>query len=73
MKRLMNRIKSDEAAAMSGEMLMLIALAVFAGLALFKYVLTPIQKSAQLTGNTIQTTIANLLSGKGNKIPDLQP
>lgn len=62
--KIRNKMKSDSAAAMSGEMLGLIALAMFAVIALFTFVLKPIQESAELTGNTFGETIKALISGK---------
>ena len=53
MARLKDKIKSDEAAALSGEMLMLIAMSVFAVLAIIKYILGPIQDSAKAIGKEI--------------------
>ena len=64
MKKIIEKMKSDNAAALSGEMLMLIALAIFAGLALFRFVLKPIEGAAGETGKTITDTITELLGGR---------
>ena len=53
MARLKDKIKSDEAAALSGEMLMLIAMSVFAAIAIIRHILVPIQKSAIAIGEEI--------------------
>lgn len=53
MERLKNKIKSDEAAALSGEMLMLIAMSVFAGIAIINNILGPIRESAKNIGDEI--------------------
>lgn len=71
MNKIVNKMRSDDAAAMSGELLIIIALAIFAALALFKFVLLPIQQGAKETGNTIGTTIKNLLSGKDGSLNDV--
>lgn len=63
MKKIIEKMKSDNAAALSGEMLVLIALAIFAGLALFRLILKPVEEAAGETGKTITKTITDLLKG----------
>lgn len=64
MKNVMNRVKSDEAAAVSSELLIVIVLAVFAALALFRFILKPVQQGAEDTGGRIEEIIGNLLTEK---------
>ena len=61
---IMNKIRSDKAASNSTETIIIIALAVFAALALFTFVLKPVQEGAEKTGDTIEDVIGNLLDGK---------
>ena len=53
MARLKDKIKSDEAAALSGEMLMLIAMSVFAAIAIINYILKPLTKMTGEIGTEI--------------------
>ena len=67
--KFMERINSDQAAALSVEMIIVIALAVFAGLALFTFILTPVRESAQGLGGGIKAWIGALITGGGSNTP----
>ena len=58
------RAQSDAGAANTVEMIIIISLAVFAALALFTYVLTPVQKSADGLGKGIESGM-DALRGSG--------
>lgn len=73
MKNVMNRVKSDEAAAVSSELLIVIVLAVFAALALFRFILKPVEDGATKTGSTITKIIGDLLDGNHPIGPKPQP
>lgn len=72
--KLMERLNSDSGAALSVEMIILIALAVFAALAVFSFILSPVQKSADSLGKGLSGWIDQLLSSKGQSgVPDFVP
>jgi hypothetical protein len=64
MKRLRERMQSDTAASNTVENIIIIALAVFAALALFTYILSPARDGAEQVGDKIGNTIGDLLDGK---------
>lgn len=66
MNKLMAKMKSDRAAANTVEIIIIIALAVFAALALFTYILTPTQDSADKLGKGIDGGIDSILKSKGD-------
>ena len=66
MKKLIKeRMSSDKAAANTVEIILIIALAVFAGLALFRFILQPVQDNAQNLGTGISGTITSILNSDG--------
>lgn len=68
MKKLIKqRMTSDKAAANTVEVILIIALAVFAGLALFRYVLAPVQNNADELGQGIDATVGSILSSDGDQ------
>lgn len=66
---ILERFSSDKAAANTTEIIIIIALAVFAGLALFSFILRPIQNSASNLGKGIDGWIGDLLGSKGGGDP----
>lgn len=62
MNKIKERMQSDRAASNTVEVIIIIALAVFAALALFTFVLNPTRKGAESVGGTITDTIDNLLN-----------
>lgn len=64
------RMTSDKAAANTVEIILIIALAVFAGLALFRFILQPVQDNADNLGQGISNTVTNILNsdGKADKV-----
>ena len=71
MKKLIKqRMTSDKAAANTVEIILIIALAVFAGLALFRFVLQPVQDNAENLGTGISNTVTSILNsdGKAGKV-----
>ena len=66
MKKLIKqRMTSDKAAANTVEVILIIALAVFAGLALFRFILQPVQDNAENLGGGISNTITSILRSDG--------
>lgn len=60
------RMKSDKAAAGTVETILIIALAVFAALALITFILRPTQESAEGLGNSIQQGVNGILTSDGD-------
>ena len=56
---------SDKAAANTVEVILIIALAVFAGLALFRFVLQPVQDNAENLGTGISNVVTDILNSDG--------
>lgn len=69
MKRVLAKMQSDKAASNTTETIIIIALAVFAGLALFSFILRPIQNSAQNLGSGMDGWINGLLNSSGGGNP----
>ena len=66
MKKLIKqRMTSDKAAANTVEIILIIALAVFAGLALFRYILAPVQENADELGQGIDNIVGSVLESDG--------
>ena len=65
----MNKINSDKAASNTVEVIIIIALAVFAALALFTFVLRPVQSSADDLGTGIDTWVGDLMDSQGAGVP----
>lgn len=59
MGKLKNKIKSDSAAALSAEMLLLIAMSLFVVIALIKYIVGPMVKSSESIGKEIENMSPN--------------
>lgn len=69
MNKLKKRMNSDRAASVSVETIIIIALAVFAGLALFTFVLKPVQNSADSLGSGIDQFTGDLMNSQGKGTP----
>lgn len=65
MKNFKEKLNSDTAAVGTVEIIILIALAVFAALAVFTFVLKPTQGSADKLGQGIDAGIGKILSSGG--------
>lgn len=65
-----NKMKSDKAAANTTETIIIIALAVFAALALFTFILRPVQESADDLGSGISDWMSKLMDSQGTGVPD---
>lgn len=65
MRNLREKMQSDRAAVNTVEMIILIALGVFAALTLFNYVLKPTSDSAEKLGTGIGTGVDSILDSKG--------
>lgn len=68
MNKIMERIQSDKAASNTVETIIIIALAVFAALALFTFVLKPTQNSADSLGQGIDDGVHSILQSGGQNI-----
>lgn len=66
MTRIKERMTSDTAAMGTVETIILIALAVFAALALFTFVLRPTQQSADGVGTSIHSGVDSILKSDGD-------
>lgn len=70
MEKMKNSIKqrmaSDKAASNTVETIIIIALAVFAALALFTFILRPTQQSAEGLGNSINQGVDSILRSDGD-------
>ena len=70
---LMEKFNSDKAAVGTTEIIILIALGIFAALALFTFILQPVRNSASSLGSGLQGWIKALLSSKGSTTPVFTP
>ena len=70
---LMEKFNSDKAAVGTTEIIILIALGIFAALALFTFILQPVRNSANSLGTGLQGWIKALLSSKGSTTPVFTP
>ena len=68
MNKIMERIQSDKAASNTVETIIIIALAVFAALALFTFVLSPTQNAADNLGQGIDSGVDSILKSGGQNI-----
>lgn len=73
MNLIRQRMSSDKAASNTVETIIIIALAVFAALALFTFILSPVQESSDSLGKGLKEWINGLLSGKGKNTPEFIP
>lgn len=64
--RIKERMNSDMAASNTVETIIIIALAVFAALALFTYILTPVQNNAEELGTSIDKGVNSLINSAGD-------
>lgn len=71
MNKIMERIQSDKAASNTVETIIIIALAVFAALALFTFVLKPTQNAADNLGQGIDGGVDKILKSGGQNIDDV--
>lgn len=71
MNKIMERIQSDKAASNTVETIIIIALAVFAALALFTFVLKPTQNSADNLGQGIDLGVDAILNSGGKNIDNV--
>lgn len=69
---LMKRMQSDKAASNTVETIIIIALAVFAALALFTFILRPVQESADNLGSGIGDFMDKLMNSQGAGVPDFE-
>lgn len=69
MNLIRQRISSDKAASNTVETIIIIALAVFAALALFSFILKPVQNSSKNLGSGLDKWINDLLRSKGGGTP----
>ena len=70
---LVEKFNSDKAAVGTTEIIILIALGIFAALALFTFILQPVRNSAISLGSGLQGWIGKLLGSKGTGIPEFTP
>ena len=67
MKRIMSRMQSDKAASNTVETIILIALAIFAALALFTGILNPVRGNADALGNGLTTWFTDLMDSANTR------
>lgn len=65
MNKIKERMQSDRAASNTVEVIIIIALAVFAALALFTFVLRPVQDSAEGLGGGLKDFMEGLFKNDG--------
>lgn len=73
MNLIRQRMSSDKAASNTVETIIIIALAVFAALALFTFILKPVQNSSKNLGTGLDSWINGLLKSKGGGTPTFKP
>lgn len=73
MNLIRQRMSSDKAASNTVETIIIIALAVFAALALFSFILKPVQNSSKNLGSGLDSWINDLLGSKGGGTPTFSP
>ena len=69
MNLIRQRMSSDKAASNTVETIIIIALAVFAALALFTFILSPVQESSKDLGSGLKSWINDLLDSQGDGAP----
>lgn len=72
MNLIRQRMSSDKAASNTVETIIIIALAVFAALALFTFILKPVQNSSENLGSGLDKWINGLLNGQGEELPEFE-
>ena len=70
MNLIRQRMSSDKAASNTVETIIIIALAVFAALALFTFILKPVQESADDLGSGISDWMGELMKSQGTGDPE---
>lgn len=70
--KLIQKMGSDKAAAGTTETIIIIALAVFAALALFTFILRPVQESADNLGSGIGDWMTKLMNSQGAGVPNFE-
>lgn len=65
---IIRKMRSDKAASNTTETIIIIALAVFAALALFTFVLRPVQSSADNLGAGIEKYTKELMNSQGKGV-----
>lgn len=73
MNLIRQRMSSDKAASNTVETIIIIALAVFAALALFTFILKPVQNSSKNLGDGLDGWINGLLGSEGANTPTFNP
>lgn len=73
MNLLRQRMSSDRAASNTTETIIIIALAVFAALALFTFILTPVRDSADEMGGGIKKWMGEIMNSQGEGAPSFTP
>lgn len=66
---IIRKMRSDKAASGTTETIIIIALAVFAALALFTFILRPVQESADNLGSGIGDWMTELMDSQGAGVP----
>lgn len=66
---IIRKMRSDKAASNTTETIIIIALAVFAALALFTFILKPVQDSADNLGSGISDWMSELMDSQGTGTP----
>lgn len=66
---IIRKMRSDKAASNTTETIIIIALAVFAALALFTFILKPVQDSADNLGSGISDWMSKLMDSQGTGTP----
>ena len=69
---IIKKMRSDKAASNTTETIIIIALAVFAALALFTFVLRPVQESADDLGSGIGNWMTDLMDSQGAGVPEFK-
>ena len=69
---IIRKMRSDKAASNTTETIIIIALAVFAALALFTFVLRPVQNSADNLGSGIDKFTTELMDSQGTGVPQFK-
>lgn len=70
--KIIKKMSSDKAAAGTTETIIIIALAVFAALALFTFILRPVQESADDLGTGIGDWMTKLMNSQGAGVPNFE-
>ena len=66
---IIRKMRSDKAASNTTETIIIIALAVFAALALFTFILSPVRDSADNLGKGVKKFNSELMNSQGKGVP----